>query len=267
MRSANASLRMGLSTVCPYLYRDREGKFVCEALGTRVDPGLMPCLINYTSCPHYQQRALTQARPPEPAVAPSVVEAAVQPVEVKEPPPAERGVEELEEEVVRALDSVEKFALELNERWSLYEEGAKRLEKMWGDASTRCGYALKALDDVVGFYEKMVESMKKLLESGRITKEVYEELSSEARSTLEEYRRRREGLEDRLRSVERLVLPHIQRLKAAGARSEISKLRLGLMKLEQLFKEGKVSQEVYERMRRELEERIKQLSYAAGEGS
>lgn len=262
-----------MSSVCPYLFRDREGRFMCEALGGRVDPGLMPCLANYRECSFYASRAAHRVEPRRieqlPPAQPTLPEEQIISKEERalEQSLVEKGVEELEERIFETLKSVETLAVELNERWAYYEEKARQLMKMWEEVSMSGGHALRALDDVASMYEKLLTNLKVLLDSGRISQATYEELRKEMESNLDDYRRRRENLEKALKSVERLVTPHIQRVKVSEAKPEIGKLRLGLMKLEQLFKEGKVSRETYERMKRELEERIKRLEQIAGEAA
>ncbi|MEM0458410.1 MAG: hypothetical protein QXZ31_00915 [Thermofilaceae archaeon] len=260
-----------MSSVCPYLFRDREGRFVCEVLGGRVDPGLMPCLANYRECQFYAERATIRAGPA--AVMHPPVERPLPPEEVPtraetqalERPLAEKGAEELEEKVIEELRTVEALAVQLNEKWASYEEGARRLVKMWEEVSMTGTHAVRALSEVASMYEKLLSNLKSLLDAGRISPAAYEELRREVESNLNDYRKRREDLEIALKNAERLVTPHIQRVKVSEAKPEIGKLRLGLMKLEQLFKEGKVSREVYERMKRELEERIKRLEQISGE--
>lgn len=264
---------VNLSAVCPYLYKDREGRFYCEAIGGAVDPGLMPCLANYRECAYY--RARSTAPPPSTAVSPTVPElgpplpeAAVQrEKELAKELIHEKGAEELEEQVSEALESIEKLALELSEKWSIYEEGARSLIKMWEGVSMQGSHALRALSDVIGLYEKLLDNLKALLDGGRISEKAFNELKEEIELNLSNYKQKRENLERNLKNVERLVIPHIQRVKASEAKPEIGKLRLSLMKLEQLFKEGKVSQDVYEKMKKELEERIKRLEYILGESA
>lgn len=262
-----------MSSVCPYLYRDREGKFTCEARGGRVDPGLMPCLASYKECPFYAARAALRVEPREieqlPTVQPPPLERQriLEEEKMPEQPLIEKGVEELEEKVFETLKTVEALAVELNERWSSYEEGARRLVKIWEEVSMSGDHALRALSEVADMYGKLLGNLRLLLDSGRISQATFEELRKEVESNLDEYRRRRENLEKALKSVERLVTPHIHRVKVSEAKPEVGKLRLGLMKLEQLYKEGKVSREVYEKMKRELEDKIKKLEQLSGEVS
>lgn len=263
----------GLSSVCPYLYRDREGRFMCESLGGQVDPGLMPCLANFRECRFYITRAaprveLVRFEQP-PTVQPPLPEELPARVSTRAPEQqlVEKGAEELEEKVLEGLRTVEMLAIELNEKWASYEEGARQLVKMWEEISMSGDHAVRALIEVTSMYEKLLSNLKVLLEGGRISQATYEELKKEVESNLDDYRKRREKLEAALKSTERLVTPHIQRVKVSEAKPEIGKLRLGLMKLEQLFKEGKVSREVYEKMKKELEDRIKRLEQVYGETS
>lgn len=247
---------------------------MCEAAGRFVDPGLMPCIANYRECSYYIARArvhsgISPALTPAPGAQPLARTEIVARLEEQTPPQliGERGAEELEEEVSRMLRDVEGLAIELNEKWSAYEEGARRLLKMWEETSSSGAHVLRALNDVINMYERLLNNLGLLLDSGRLSQKAYEELKSEAESNLNNFKRRREELERVMKSVERLITPHIQRVKVSEAKPEIGKLRISLMKLEQMFKEGKVSEEVYEKMKKELEERIKRLEQIAGGGA
>lgn len=259
-----------MSAVCPYLYRDREGRFRCEASGNVVDPGLMPCLSNYRECPVFAAATAKPARPPAieaetEAVVTTAEEAPLE--EIRAPVPIEKGIEEVEEEVTRKIRMAEEMAMNLNEKWKEYEETARQLMRLWEETSMNGRHALEAVSSVVDLYEKILENLDTLLKSGRISERSYDELKKETQSNLEKYKNIKNDLESALKNAERLVIPHIQRVKVAEARPELGKLRLALMKLEQMFKEGKVSQETYERMRKELEARIRWLEQLAGEAA
>lgn len=262
-----------MSSICPYLYRDREGRFRCEVTGNAVDPGLMPCLFNFKECPFYVSATKAQAKPaveapPEGAPTATVtVEGVVERVlEEGVKAAEERGIEEeVVEEVSRMIKAAEELAVNLNEKWKEYEDNARRLVKMWEETSMSARHALEAISSAIELYEKIIENLETLLKSGRISEKAYEELKSEAQSNLEKYKSLKNDLESSFKNAERLVIPHIQRVKVAEARPELGKLRLSLMKLEQMYKEGKVSRETYERLKKELESRIRWLEQLVGE--
>lgn len=263
---------MSLSAICPYLYRDRDGRFRCEASGNVVDPGLMPCLSNYRECSFFvaakAKPAYPSARPPVAELETETATAAVEEVSMEEVRAyIGKGIEEVEEEVSQKIKAAEEMALSLNEKWREYEETARQLMKLWEEASMNCRHALEAVSSVIDLYEKILENLDVLLKSGRISERSYNEIKKETQSNLEKYKIIKNDLENALKNAERLVIPHIQRIKVAEARPELGKLRLALMKLDQMYKEGKVSQETYERMRKELEAKIRWLEQLAGEVS
>jgi ElaB/YqjD/DUF883 family membrane-anchored ribosome-binding protein len=228
----------------------------------------MPCLANYRECPFFAAATAKPAHPPAieaetEAVATVAEEAPLEEVRA----PVEKGIEEVEEEVTRKIKMAEEMAMNLNEKWKEYEETARQLMKLWEETSMNGRHALEAVSSVIDLYEKILDNLDTLLKSGRISERSYEELKKETQSNLEKYKNIKNDLESALKNAERLVVPHIQRVKVAEARPELGKLRLALMKLEQMFKEGKVSQETYERMRKELEARIRWLEQLAGEAA
>lgn len=262
-----------MRVVCPYLYRDRENRFRCEVSGDTVDPGLMPCLSNYRECPLFVSASSKPAQQgAAPAASKSVIgetaaiTAEVLPaVELRAAP--EKGIEEMEEEVSEKIRRAEEMALDLNEKWKEYEEKARALMKLWEEVSANGRYTLEALSSVVELYERILENLDYMRESKRISEQAYNELREEAMSNLKKYQELRSGLEAALKNAERLVTPHLQRVKVAEARPELGKLRLSLMKLEEMYKEGKVSRETYEQVKKELEARIRWLEQLAGEVS
>ncbi|MCX8181191.1 MAG: hypothetical protein N3E41_07460 [Thermofilaceae archaeon] len=262
-----------VSAVCPYLYRDREGKFKCDVSGEFVDPGLMPCLANFRECPLYARAktaTTTTLRPHTPEVAPPgeaplylTEREATSRLEI--PTSLEKGVEEMEEEVAQRIKAIEITVSDLDEKWKIYEEDAKKLMKTWEDVSTNGNHTLRALNNVIELYEKLLDNLNILLQSKRISDKSYETLKKDLENNLENYKTIRNNIGQALKNAERLVMPHIQRIKVAEARPELGKLRLSLMKLEQLYKEGKVSQEVFEKMRNELAAKIRWLEQLVGE--
>ncbi|MCD6358187.1 MAG: hypothetical protein DRJ96_06510 [Thermoprotei archaeon] len=258
-----------MSSVCPYLYRDERDRFICSVSGNEVDPGLMPCLANYRECPFYTSAEEREAAPvveevPPPPEAPAVE---AKPAEVRPAEEAEVAVEEIEEGLLKELDEIEEWATRLAERWREYEEDARKLMRMWEEASKTAQWAERAISNVIDMYEKLLDDLELRLKSGLLSEGAYRELREEIEGSLERYRRLRSEVEERVRSVERLVLPHMQRVKVAEAKPDLGKLRVSLMKLEQMYREGKVRRETYERLKRELETRIKWLEQLAGEGA
>ncbi|MEM1508730.1 MAG: hypothetical protein QW291_06425 [Thermofilaceae archaeon] len=263
-----------MSVICPYLYRESHGTFMCTATNKNVDPGLMPCVSDFRTCSFYvaasskptplaelvQQPSSLTGQPATPITV--TMEQPLPQIEI-----GEKGIEEMEEELLSHAKRVEELALSLAERWKEYENEARRLVEMWENVNKTGQQVTSALSSVIGMYEQLSTSFDTLYESGELSENSYKDLKEEALSNLEKYKKLKQDVETTLKNVERLVVPHLQRVKVAEARPDLGKLRLSLMKLEQLYKEGKVSEEAYQRVRQELEKKIKWLEQLAGEGS
>lgn len=256
-----------MSSICPYLYRDERNRFVCSVSGNEVDPGLMPCLANYQECPLYT------SAPETPAIEQTRIEVVEEapagpPVEeVVEEEVEEEREEEIEERLLRDLDTLEEDATRLAERWEEYEREARGLMRRWEEASRVAEWTMRAISSVIDTYEKVLEDLDLKLKSGMISESSYKELKDEVVESLERYRKLRDEVLERVREVERIVMPHIQRIKVSEAKPDLGKLRLSLMKLEQMFREGKVERETYERVKKELEARIRWLEQLVGESA
>lgn len=263
-----------MSVVCPYLYKDSRGTFMCAVMNKNVDPGLMPCVSNFRSCNFYATAlskptpAVEQAQQPSLSTEQPVIPIPLAPEQLRpQIEMEERGIEEMEEELLSHAKRVEELALNLSEKWKEYESEARRLIELWEEVSETGQQVASALSNVISMYEQLSASFDSLYKSGELSESSYRDLKEEALNGLEKYKNLKQNVETMLKNVERLVLPHLQRIKVAEARPDLGKLRLSLMKLEQLYKEGKVGEETYQRVRQGLEKKIKWLEQLAGEES
>ena len=249
-----------MSSVCPYLYRDEKGRFICAAINEPVDPGLMPCLADYTTCRFYVEASKERGTQPQEVEVvtqpPAEVEAQVQVAEEIKPPS--------EETLIDQLESIEKEIVELDDKWKAYAESVNLVLEKWEDLYRRVERTVKALERVLTSHEKMLSELEDKRSHGLVTEEGYQKLRRNIEEQISKYSKLKDELVSMRENIQRLLNPHIQRIKISEAKSELGKLRVSLMKLEQLYKEGKVGREVYEKLRRELEYRIRVLQQIAG---
>jgi DNA repair exonuclease SbcCD ATPase subunit len=252
---------MSHATVCPGLYKDEKGKFYCRfADNAEIDPAFMPCLLEYWECPFYIRHKQTE----------KALEVEKEEIKQQEAPPAtvptvemptlivsptEVSAERFTDEVDRLIDR----ASELARLWESYESEARRVVEEWEELRDKIKRELAGLEAVINAYISEKGRLEKLLEEGKISEEEYTDLISRLEKKLAEKNSEKEALTKKLADLDRVVLPHYKRVKVAEAKPELAKLRLALSKLEERFKSGSISEEVYMRLRAELEDKIQRL--------
>jgi DNA repair exonuclease SbcCD ATPase subunit len=254
---------MSRATVCPGLYKDERGKFYCRYAGdAEIDPAFMPCLLEYWECSFYikHRRAEKAEEEEKKKETPKPEEVrAVEEVKTVAPafvaPPTETRVESFGYDI----DSLIERAGELAKLWENYEEEARRVVEEWEELGEKIRKELAGLEASINAYIEELDRVEKLFESGRISEEEFSDLRSRIESKLAEKNSEREALARKLAELDRVVLPHYKRVKVAEVKPEIAKLRLALSKLEERFKSGSISEEVYKRLRTELEDKIQRL--------
>ncbi len=240
--------------LCPALYRDGD-RFVCRFVNSEVDPGVMPCLGGWTECPIYvraNKSVLAQRPEPQPP----------------KPEAGERREEEREEatageEVLHRLGDVEKLVGDLEEEWGRYERMARDVLKVWYEVRREAERVLAGLESAIATGEEELQALEVRRKLELLSEDLYEELSRGLRDEVTRFRELRDAIAESVSRIERRVRPHYQRVKVAVAKPDIGRLRLSLMKLEQLMKAGRVSPELYKRLRAEIEEEIRRLERLA----
>jgi len=256
---------MASAGVCPGLYRVGN-KFYCKyAKSAEVDPAFMPCVMDYWNCEFYKQwkteeeekrkQALESAALPRPE------EVKVVRVEVPRPQPSVP-LPPPQPTPLPSADEVEELirkAVELGRLWESYEREARTVIDAWEEVRSRLRREIQSLEKSIDAYAAELEKLELKAKVGMISEEEFGEIKASIEAELSKRVGLRDQLEKRLSDLDRVVLPHFKRIKAAEAKPEIAKLRLALAKLDQKLKSGEVSKEVYERLKSELEDRIRRL--------
>lgn len=255
--------------VCPGLYRDEKGKFYCAyAGGTEVDPAFMPCLSEYWECPYYisyQEREEEIEKPEEHvAVEEEVAKEDVEPVYLKEEEEKETPIliqeeKPIEEELLERLEEISSKAVDLNRLWDTYNKEARALIEYWDSMREEMEKLIMSIQQAIDTYIDELSKLEVKYKLGIIDETLYQELKSDLERKISEKRNLQDELIKKLNEVERLILPHFKRVKVAEAKPEIAKLRLALSKLEQRYKDGQISEEVYLKLKSEIEDKIKKL--------
>jgi len=231
---------------CPALYRV-DDKFMCKFTNSEVNPVLLPCLSDYTTCPVYL-RAM-RAKPAEEKVEEKVPE--VSEIVRAEIPPTE--------DIFNKLASIERELMKLDSHWASYESATKEVLKRWLETREDVLKRLSSIDQMIQSLMNEQKELEAWKEIGLISEEYYEKEIKELEDKVNKLEEERSKLVSYLEKLEESTDAHHKRIVVATARAEISKLKLSLAKLDQLFERGEIDKETYERVRSEIEAKIKKL--------
>ncbi len=259
---------MSSESICPSLYRDEQGNFYCAyADGKKIDPGVMPCLGTYWECPIYTRVTRDKERMEEETKEPESIEheEGISLAEIEEEKPEVEEIKREEEDILRKLETLESRVIDLNHTWEEYERNARRVLEDWDELREETELILSGINSLLESYEKELRELDARFKLGLLSENTFNEIKSEIDRKAAEYLELKDNIEYLLQRIERVITPHFRRIKVSEVKPELAKLRLSLNRLENMFKEGRISEETYERVKRQLEKQIARLEKLKGE--
>ncbi|ABL88291.1 conserved hypothetical protein [Pyrobaculum islandicum DSM 4184] len=240
-------------SVCPALRRVESG-FICSYSNKPIDPFSWYCIGNYTECPIFIRFSREEKKPaaPKPEEAPKPLTEVI-------PLAPEKAETEFEKAIKPAVDNVvlkyDDLVKKLDDMWKEYESSVIGARKQWEVEKMTLVRAQEILNKTIGDYEKMLAEVE--LKKDFMPQDAYENIKRELETKLESLK----GLLDEVRSkyaaLEENLGAHFKRVLSTSTNAEVISLKLSLSKLDELLKEGKISQETYEKLKKELEELLK----------
>ncbi|NPB00353.1 MAG: hypothetical protein GXO10_03165 [Crenarchaeota archaeon] len=257
---------MSRSAVCPALRKEGE-IYICNFTGKPVNPYAWYCFLDYVTCPIYIRHrgtsTVVEAKPESSTVSSEakveeerreVTEArreeAVTSLEVR---PSGEYEDMIMEDLKRIIEEFERKVSELDRRWKEYEDYVNNVRTLFDKERILVEHHLELLKRVISMYELDLKELDYRKDLGILDDEQYSKLREEIENRLAKLRREYEELIRRFEYVTNGVLSHVKKLLTVIPTPEVGKLRVVLMKLDELLKDGKISREVYERLKRELE--------------
>jgi len=242
-----------MSSVCPALYRDNKGNFICSYTKSLVDPVAYPCLGNFFECPIFVEHKTKKKEKP------AEVQSIVVERKVPEPQPPIPTPLDYTATIVESLTHLEEDLKKLNVYWSAYEKAAQQVLKKWFYLRD---YALKEItriEGLIGGYLSEIREIGAKLKLEMIDKETAEKLVKHLEAKIEELRNKHKEISEKLDKIQRLIEPHEKRIVVHYIKANIPKLKEELAKLEELYKSGKISKEYYEKIKKILEYHLKNI--------
>lgn len=250
-----------MNEICPALRREKSGAFICSYVNTEINPGIMPCLENWAECPIYAH--YSRIKPKETEIEKTIPRETVV-TEVEEKPevkPVELVREEISEEeiLIRELSEIERRVIEITNLWDEYQKNALSLIQKWDQINRKIEQLLSGVKSSLEAAQKEVKEIQVRFKLGLISEDLYNEAMTNLDNQIEALEEIKNNVEESRNRVFRMIMPHIKRIKATEAKPEVGKLRMGIIKLDQMFKEGKISEDLYKKLRTELERKIREL--------
>ncbi|WP_243680450.1 hypothetical protein [Vulcanisaeta souniana] len=109
------------------------------------------------------------------------------------------------------------------------------------------------LERIRNKYSEDLKEVELRRSMGLIGDDTYNKLKDDIQKKLSKVDDKLKELNTRYQEVESTIIQHYRRLLLTTVTPEISKLKLSLAKLEEMYRDGKISKEVYEKLKAEIE--------------
>jgi hypothetical protein len=240
-------------SVCPALRRGEVG-FVCSYTKRPIDPFSWYCIGNYAECPIFIRFSREETKP----VAPKPEEVH-KPLAEAPPLALERPAAEFEKAIKPVIDNVvmkyDELVKKLDDAWKEYESNVVGARRQWEVEKMTLLRAQELLSMTITNYEKMLAEIE--LKKEFLPPDSYQEVKRDLEAKLEALRELLDEVKTKYTALEEGLGVHFRRVLTSSTSAEVISLKLSLSRLEELLKEGKISQETYEKLKKELEELLK----------
>ena len=111
------------------------------------------------------------------------------------------------------------------------------------------------LNKTITDYEKMLAELD--LKKDFLPADSYEQLRKDLEGKLESLRNLLAEVQSKYEALEEGLGAHFKRVLSTSTSAEVISLKLSLSNLDELLREGKISRETYEKLKKELEELLR----------
>ncbi len=253
--------------VCPGLERTTSG-YLCAYAQRPINPFQWYCFGDYFECPIYVQYMRTRGAQAKAEVKPSQTiqplqqqaqqqqtQAAVAPATAATAQIETAG--DAEDELIRSSELIiskfESGAKALNDKWKDYENSVQSTRQNWEVEKAKLRRYMVILERIRDRYSEDLKEVELRRSMGLINDDTYNKLKDSIQRKLDKVGNKLKELNSRYQEVESTINQHYKRLLMTTVTPEISKLKLSLTKLEEMYRDGKISKEVYEKLRAEIE--------------
>lgn len=232
--------------------RRSEGGYVCGYSNKPIDPFSWYCIGNYAECPIFIRFSRERPSAPKPEEAPKPLAEVLPLAPEKAEAEFEKAIKPVIDNVVLKYDDLVK---KLDDMWKEYESGVVGARRQWEVEKMSLLRAQELLSRTIGDYEKMLAEVE--LKRDFMPQDAYETTRKDLEAKLEALRSLLEEVRSKYAALEEGLGAHFKRVLSTSTSTEVISLKLSLSKLDELLKEGKISRDTYEKLKKELEELLK----------
>jgi chromosome segregation ATPase len=252
--------------VCPGLERTASG-YVCTYAQRPINPFQWYCFGDYYECPIYIQyirsrgaQAKAEAKPAQTVQPLQQVQQTQQAVATPTTVTATARVEitsDTEDELIRSSEAIiSKFEVStkaLNDKWRDYESSVQSAKKSWDGEKVKLRRYIMILEKIRNKYSDDLKEIEVRKSMGLIDNDTYNKLRESILKKLDKIDNKLKELNSKYQEIENVINQHYKKLLLTTVTPEISKLKLSLAKLEEMYRDGKISKEIYEKLKAEIE--------------
>ncbi|WP_291999370.1 hypothetical protein [Caldivirga sp.] len=244
-----------MRNVCPLL-KKTEGGYICGAVDRTVNPEAWYCFMDFPSCPLYINYVRRQKGQETQAVAQTQqVTTEVKPiVTVTQQVPVRTAISEPEDEAVNKLrsilDSMQGRVKALDETWKDYEDKANTAKSELDKNEHLIMQYIASLEGIKANLEESIKELEYRRSAGIIDEESYSKARDYVDKRLSNVSQQLSEMKEMFNKIQESILTHYKRVLSES--TEAAKVKLSLAKLEELYRTGKVSKEVYEKIKAQL---------------
>ncbi|MGC8543666.1 MAG: hypothetical protein ACP5NQ_06960, partial [Vulcanisaeta sp.] len=162
-----------------------------------------------------------------------------------------------EDELIRSGESIitkfESNAKSLNDKWKDYEGSVQSVRQNWETEKAKLRRYMMILERIRNKYSEDLKEVELRRSMGLISDDAYNKLKESIQKKLDKIGDKLKELNAKYQEIDTTINQHYKRLLLTTVTPEVSKLKLSLAKLEEMYREGKISKEVYEKLRAEIE--------------
>jgi len=252
--------------VCPGLERTASG-YLCTYAQRSINPFQWYCFGDYYECPIYVQYMRSRGAQAKAETKPAQT---IQPLQQQQTQQAVTATAtttvvttrtettlEAEDELIRSSESIiarfEGNAKALNDKWKDYESSVQSTRQNWDTEKAKLRRYIMILERIRNKYGDDLKEVELRRSMGLIDDDTYNKLKDSIQRRFDKVDNKLKELNARYQEIENTINQHYRRLLLTTVTPEVSKLKLSLAKLEEMYRDGKISKEVYEKLKAEIE--------------
>ncbi len=241
------------------MLKKTEGGYICGAVNRTVNPEAWYCFMDYLSCPlyiNYIRRQKGQETQTTQAIAQTQqVTTEVKPiVTVTQQAQVKAAISEPEDEVVsklrNILSSMQDRVKALDDAWKDYEDKANTAKSELDKNEHLIMQFIASLEGIKANLEESIKELEYRRSAGIINEESYNKAREYIDKRLSNVSQQLSEMREMFSKIQESILTHYKRVLSES--TEAAKVKLSLAKLEELYRTGKVSKDVYEKIKAQL---------------